>query len=119
MISTIDGSPCCSSPTTSPDFFTSSNIGLVPGVERVGISGRNPNVGTGAIEDIWSPGGLYPFLQVAETLRIAPGGNASDTAAGTGAGPFIGPADMWFSAVATGGGGTSVTCEGDFYIEEI
>lgn len=34
-------------------------------------------------------------------------------------GPFAGPADMWFSAQATGGGGTSVTCQAEFYIEDV
>ena len=46
--------------------------------------GRNPSVGT-TEEDIWAGGGVYPWPQAAETLRIAAGGNANDTAAGTGA----------------------------------
>jgi hypothetical protein len=59
--------------------------------ERIAFQrfGRNPDVGTGAEEDIWyGPGGVggdYNFLQAASVLRIAAGGNAADDAAGLGA----------------------------------
>lgn len=46
--------------------------------------GTNPSVGT-SFETIWLGGGIYTFLQTAETVRVASGGNANDTAAGSGA----------------------------------
>ena len=47
--------------------------------------GSNPDVGTGAYEHIWSNGGMYPWPEAAETVRVQAGGNAADTAAGAGA----------------------------------
>jgi len=43
------------------------------------ISPANPG------DDIWPGGGIYPWLSAAEPLIIAPGGDANDSVAGTGA----------------------------------
>lgn len=45
--------------------------------------GRNIAVGASQ-EDIWSPGTAYPWGTAPEAVRVASGGNANDTAAGTG-----------------------------------
>lgn len=48
--------------------------------------GGNDDVGTAAFEVLWSPGGSYTgFLTAASAVRIKAGGNANDTAAGSGA----------------------------------
>lgn len=65
------------SPFYRPKFRSGSRF-----VNKFGV---NPVVGT-AWEDIWSVGGSYTgFLTAADTVRIAAGGNAADTAAGAGA----------------------------------
>jgi hypothetical protein len=46
--------------------------------------GRNPDVDTGAAEDIWEGGGLYTFDTTAQSLEII-SSDANDTSAGTGA----------------------------------
>ncbi len=47
--------------------------------------GTNDAVGTGTFEDIWAAGGDYPWPTTAEPVRVRSGGNANDTAAGSGA----------------------------------
>jgi hypothetical protein len=44
--------------------------------------GGNPDVGTGAFEDLWAAGGLYPWPTTASAVRIKAGGNAADDADG-------------------------------------
>lgn len=46
--------------------------------------GYNPAVGT-TQEDVWVGGGTYPWPTTALAVRVASGGDANDTAAGTGA----------------------------------
>jgi len=46
--------------------------------------GRNSSI-SGPLEDIWTVGGAYNFLTAADTVRVAAGGDAADTAAGLGA----------------------------------
>jgi hypothetical protein len=46
--------------------------------------GRNPDIDTGAAEDVWEGGGLYTFDTTAQSLEIL-SSSASDAAAGTGA----------------------------------
>jgi len=58
--------------------------GLDPSRSIVHKFGLNAAIGT-TLEDIWTPGGVYPWPQAAETVRIKSGGNAADTAAGNGA----------------------------------
>jgi hypothetical protein len=68
------------------DFYTAAGFGLLsPGIRRVVGLGNNPDVDTGTVpEDIWTGGGLYPFMTVATSLEIV-SDSASDAAAGTGA----------------------------------
>ena len=58
--------------------------GLDPKRSLVHKFGANGDVG-GTAEDIWTPGGVYPWPEAAETVRIKAGGDATDTAAGDGA----------------------------------
>ena len=58
--------------------------GLDPTRSVVHKFGANADVG-GTAEDIWTPGGVYPWPEAAETIRIKVGGNAADDAAGVGA----------------------------------
>jgi hypothetical protein len=67
------------------DFRRKLGAGQVPGLGDVQKFGLNPGVTTGAYQDIWEDGGLYPWPQVARAVRIAAGGDANDAAAGTGA----------------------------------
>lgn len=54
-------------------------------VRRVVALGNNPDIDTGTVpEDIWTGGGLYPWITTAAPLEIV-SNSADDTAAGTGA----------------------------------
>lgn len=53
-------------------------------VTPVHLAGLNQAVG-GALEDCWPVGGTYPWIVTPSQLRIKAGGNANDTAAGSGA----------------------------------
>lgn len=64
-------------------YELSVGLGLVPGVRRVAALGNNPDVDAGP-EDIWSGGGVYPWMTGATALEIV-SDNAADAAAGTGA----------------------------------
>jgi len=57
-------------------------FGVVPGVRRVSAAGNNPDIDTGP-EDIWTGGGLYPWLTTATALEIV-SDSAADAADGTG-----------------------------------
>lgn len=71
--------------TNLPDYLINIGFGLVPGLTRVTALGNNPDVDTGTIpEDVWSGGGLYPWMTASTALEIV-STNANDTAAGTGA----------------------------------
>lgn len=67
-------------------IFTKSNITAdIPRNISVSKFGSNPAVGT-SVEDVWFAGGAYTgWLTSADTVRVAAGGNANDTANGTGA----------------------------------
>ncbi len=61
-------------------------MGLVPGVSTVHVRGRNPGVDT-TERVLWAPGAVEygGFLTAPSAVRVKAGGNANDTAAGTGA----------------------------------
>lgn len=60
--------------------------GEITGETRFNQRGRRSAVSTTSFEDISViVAGTYPFLQAAAAVRIKAGGNANDTAAGTGA----------------------------------
>lgn len=61
------------------------NAGRIAHMASVSKFGRNPDVGTGAYEDLWLVGGDYNWLTAAIAVRIKAGGDVNDTAAGTGA----------------------------------
>lgn len=55
------------------------------GYSRVTALGNNPSVDTGTVpEDIWTGGGVYPWMTAATALEVV-SDNVNDTAAGTGA----------------------------------
>jgi hypothetical protein len=60
-------------------------LGDVPGAEFVRAVGENSDIDTAAVEDVWEGGGSHIFPGAAVTMQIKAGGNAGDTAAGTGA----------------------------------
>lgn len=67
------------------DFDTAVGLGMIPGVRRVTALGNNPVIDQGTIpEDVWSVGGLYPWMTASTALEII-STSASDTAAGVGA----------------------------------
>lgn len=67
------------------DFDTAAGLGMIPGVRRVTALGNNPDIDQGTIpEDVWSVGGLYPWMTVSTALEII-STSVNDTAAGTGA----------------------------------
>ena len=62
-----------------------AGFGLIGNVRRVAALGHNPDVDTGTVpEDIWTGGGVYPFLAASTSLEVV-SANAADAAAGTGA----------------------------------
>lgn len=65
------------------DFALDTAFNLIPGYTRVASLGNNPDIDV-APEDIWSDGGLYPWMSAATSLEIV-SSSANDTAAGTGA----------------------------------
>ncbi len=78
------------------------NTGQFTGVGIVQKFGRNADVGT-TEEDIWSVGGKINWLQAATAVRIAAGGDANDTAAGTGAREItvVGLDENWLEVTET------------------
>lgn len=66
------------------EFYDSVGLGLVPGATRVAALGNNPDVDTGVVEDVWSGGGIYPWMTGATMLEMV-STSANDSAAGTGA----------------------------------
>lgn len=66
------------------DFLIAVGLGQVPGYRRITALGNNPDVDTAGPEDVWSGGGLYPWMTTATALEIV-SDSASDTSAGTGA----------------------------------
>ena len=66
------------------DFFFEVSQGNISGYSAITKFGENSDVDT-TEEDLWSVGGTLTYLTTADTFRIAAGGNAADTAAGTGA----------------------------------
>ena len=66
-------------------FFVEVNEGNISGTTPFSKFGRNPDIDTGAVEDIWNGGGLYTGFPVeTETLEIL-STSINDTAGGTGA----------------------------------
>lgn len=67
------------------DFDTAVGLGLVPGVRRVTALGANPDIDQGTLpEDVWSVGGVYPWMTAATSLEVV-STSASDSSAGVGA----------------------------------
>jgi len=59
--------------------------GVATGYRRVAALGNNPDIDTlSTPEDIWTGGGIYPWMTAATSLEIV-SSSASDAAAGTGA----------------------------------
>lgn len=66
------------------NFLQAIGFSQVPGYRRVTALGNNPDVDTGAAEEIWTAGGIYPFMTAATSLEIV-SSSAADDSAGTGA----------------------------------
>lgn len=69
---------------TVEDAIFAASFGDIPGFSRITAVGNNPDIDAGVPEDIWSGGGLYPWMTAATSLEVV-SSNAADTAAGTGA----------------------------------
>lgn len=91
-------------------------IGAFPNMRRVTALGNNPDVG--AAEDIWSGGGLYPWMTAATSLEVV-SSSASDAAAGTGARTVqitgLNASYAEISAVVTMNGVTAVAIPTQFF----
>lgn len=71
--------------TTLPDYLINIGFNLVPGLTRITALGNNPDVTVAAIpEDVWTGGGIYPWMTAATALEIV-STDVNDTSAGTGA----------------------------------
>lgn len=68
--------------TTDPFFEISK--GNIDGHERLTVRGVNPDVDTGAAENIWDLGGIFVYPTAGEQLELS-SSDAADTSAGTGA----------------------------------
>lgn len=64
-------------------FEVAVGFSILPGYERIIALGHNGDIDT-APEDIWSGGGLYPWMSAATALEII-SDSAADDSAGTGA----------------------------------
>lgn len=71
-------------PLPTLDSLSAIAFGLDPRFRRVTASGNNADVDTGAQEDVWTGGGMYPWLTAATNLELV-STSASDAAAGVGA----------------------------------
>lgn len=65
-------------------YETAVAFGFVAGAFAETRNGRNPDIDTGAKEDLWNVGGLWTPITTAQTISIV-STSANDTAAGTGA----------------------------------
>lgn len=69
----------------SMDALLAVGFNQLPKYIRTVALGNNPNVGTGTVpQDVWSGGGLYPWMTGSTALEIV-SSSAADAAAGTGA----------------------------------
>lgn len=69
------------------DYFEDVGFSLVTNARRVAALGNNPDVDTVSLatsEDVWTGGGVYPWMTGATALEIV-SSSAADAAAGTGA----------------------------------
>ena len=66
------------------DRLLAISEGLVPGHSLMLKFGRNPDIDTGAAEDVWEGGGTYPFQSTAKSLEVL-SDSTSDTSTGVGA----------------------------------
>lgn len=66
------------------DFLSNIGFNNVLGYSRAVALGNNPDIDTGAHEDVWSVGGLYPWMAAATALEVV-SSSANDAVAGTGA----------------------------------
>lgn len=67
------------------EFLQAIGFGAIPGYRRVAALGNNPDVDTATVpEDVWSGGGVYPWMTSATSLEMV-STSAADSAAGTGA----------------------------------
>lgn len=71
-------------PGETRDFFAEVGFGAFTGYRRITALGNNPDISVGVVEDVWTGGGLYPFLTAATSLELV-STTANDTSAGTGA----------------------------------
>ncbi len=69
------------------DFAIDVGLSRVPGYSLIAQLGNNPDIDT-APEDVWTGGGLYPWMTGATSLE-AVSSSADDIAAGTGARSII------------------------------
>lgn len=71
------------------DYLYDLGFGLRPGFRRIVALGHNPSIDTTSTpEDIWTGGGIYPWMIAATSLE-ALSASADDAAAGTGARTII------------------------------
>lgn len=71
--------------------------GILTGYVRVAALGNNPDVDAASLpEDVWSAGGVYPWMTASTSLEIV-SDSANDAAAGTGARTVVinGLDDLW------------------------
>lgn len=62
-----------------------AGFGIIGSIRRVTALGNNPDIDTGTLpEDVWTGGGVYPWMTAATALEVV-SASAADTAAGTGA----------------------------------
>lgn len=67
------------------EYYAAVGFGDILNVRRIAALGNNPVVDVATVpEDVWSEGGLYPWMTAATSLELV-SDNAADTAAGTGA----------------------------------
>lgn len=75
------------SPLPTSEFLVSVGFGIVPSYRRVTALGLNPDIDAASIAapaDIWTGGGVYPWMTGATSLE-AVSDNVADASAGTGA----------------------------------
>lgn len=70
-------------PVSARDYLTEVSAGIIPGAQTIYQNGYNSDIDAGPA-DVWSGGGLYPWMTAETALEIV-STSANDTAAGTGA----------------------------------
>lgn len=105
-------------PLPSSNYLVDVGFNLIRNHRRITALGNNPDLSTAAVEDVWTGGGIYPWMSTSTSLEVV-SSSAADGVAGTGARTVLisGLNSSWdeISATVTLNGTTPVSIPTQFY----